>query len=87
MIANGANQTVTSAMSGGNFWLAKAGYIATLPELAVLTSSTRYEAETWIGINKPKAAYRTDQWPVVGPAPWPPVGVSLEAMERELGLR
>jgi hypothetical protein len=74
-------------MSGGNFWLANAGYVASLPELPVLTTETRYDAEAWVGQNKPKAMARTTEWPKVRVGDWPPADVSLEQMERELGLR
>jgi hypothetical protein len=36
----------------GNFWWARAGYLATLP----VPAAPRYEAETWIGLGSPRAA-------------------------------
>lgn len=83
----GVVREVRAPMAGGNFWLAQSGYVATLPELPVLTTETRYDAEAWIGTRKPRVACRTNQWPVVGESPWPSGPVSLEEMERELGLR
>ena len=47
----------------GNFWWANAAYIATLPELPVLTAETRFEAEAWIGRGGPRAKWISQEWP------------------------
>lgn len=48
---------------GGNFWWARADYLATLPLLPTLTAATRYRAEHWIGRGKPKVKDLSPGWP------------------------
>ncbi len=51
---------LTSPMYGGNFWWATAGYLAGLPEPG---SSSRWDAESWIGLRSPHAADLLPGWP------------------------
>jgi hypothetical protein len=58
---------VRSAYFGGNFWWAKASFLATLPELPVTASCREdfYLAETWIGRGpqRPKVHDHGAHWP------------------------
>lgn len=49
-----------SGFFGGNFWMARCDYLATLPECP---ADPRWEAETWIGINKPRVVDLLPGWP------------------------
>jgi hypothetical protein len=76
------------AHASGNFWWARAGYLAGLPALNTLDSDTRWNAEFWIGTGNPTvvAPHKQVGTPIVDMAmKWPPP--SLEDKERELGLR
>lgn len=57
--------TIGSPFFGGNYWFAKASYIATLPPLPEPTWANRYEAETWIGKGpkRPKVVDWCPGWP------------------------
>lgn len=46
----------------GNFWWARADYLATLPELPELTEENRGDAETWVGSNNPRAKWMIHDW-------------------------
>lgn len=48
---------------GGNFWWAKAGYLARLPEIS---NETRHNAEDWIGLNDPHVFDLKPGWPTFG---------------------
>lgn len=52
---------------GGNFWWAKASFLATLPKLDP-NGPSRYHAEVWIGTGKRKIAVRpyANHWPMTG---------------------
>jgi hypothetical protein len=55
---------VVSPYYAGNFWWARASYLATLPELPRLTEDARYEAEAWVGRGEPRARWMSQEWPV-----------------------
>jgi hypothetical protein len=46
-----AQQKNKGLFFGGNYWWAKSEYLAGLPSLGM---ETRFEAEDWIGLNRPK---------------------------------
>jgi hypothetical protein len=46
---------------GGNFWWASAGYLAKLPPVR---NSSRYDAESWIGLGNPRVLDLAPGWPV-----------------------
>lgn len=46
-----AHQENKGLFFGGNFWWAKSEYLASLPPLEM---DTRFRAEDWIGLNRPK---------------------------------
>jgi hypothetical protein len=46
---------------GGNYWMAKASYLRTLPKL--IPSEDRFDAERWIGTNRPNVINMIDGWP------------------------
>lgn len=58
---------------GGNFWWARAGYIATLPDPDTVepvqrpapfdVDGDRHTAERWIGLNRPEVTDRHPVWP------------------------
>lgn len=54
---------VSSPYYAGNFWWARASFLASLPELPELTEDTRFEAEAWIGRGNPKAKWMSREWP------------------------
>lgn len=57
---------IKTSFFGGNFWWAKAAYIAKLPELPELSLKTRHAAEGWIGKSNPRMkAVGYEGWPVV----------------------
>lgn len=45
---------VTRPYFAGNFWWARADYVARLPELPVLTVMSRHEAEKWVASGNPR---------------------------------
>lgn len=45
---------------GGNYWMAKCGYLAGLPLVA---ENDRWDAEAWIGLNHPKIYDLFEGWP------------------------
>ena len=47
----------------GNFWWARAGYIAELPSVS---DESRYDAEGWIGLGNPDVHDLRPGWPTVG---------------------
>lgn len=53
-------ENVPSPFYGGNFWWARAGYIATLPPPA---GAARHDAELWIGLGSPRAYDLLPGWP------------------------
>lgn len=55
-----------SGFFGGNFWIATCDYLRTLPECE---AEPRWKAESWIGINSPRAADLLPGWP--DDARWP----------------
>jgi hypothetical protein len=89
LAGNGDRKLISSPIPGGNFWWARAGYIAKLEPLVALTTETRYDAETWVGRQKPVVGASVFTWPAVTNIPWPPQSgeLTLEQMEQELGLR
>ncbi len=54
---------VTLPYYPGNFWWARADYLATLPELPVFTDEDRAKAEEWLGMGLPRAKYMSQEWP------------------------
>ena len=53
---------VRSPFYGGNFWWASAAYLRQLPPPG---TSSRFEAEGWIGLGSPKAADLLPGWPTI----------------------
>lgn len=55
----------TKPFFGGNFWAAKASYLATLAPLPPPEFVYRYEAESWIGSgpNRPRVKNYVEGWP------------------------
>ena len=53
-------------MFGGNFWMATCEYIRSLPPVG---TGSRHEAESWIGLNSPRALDLLPGWP--GAVPFP----------------
>lgn len=51
---------VKSPFFGGNYWLARSNYLRTLPEVS---HRTRHDAESWIGLNRPKVHDLLPGWP------------------------
>lgn len=51
---------VTSPFFGGNFWWARASYLAGLPPLE---SDNRHDAEIWIGLGAPRVHDLMPGWP------------------------
>lgn len=62
LIATEANGGSTTPYFGGNFWWATAKYLASLPPPGILT---RWAAERWIGLNRPRAADMHPGWPSI----------------------
>lgn len=70
--------TILTPIFGGNFWWARAGYLAKLPPVDV---SMRHGAEAWIGEGNPRATVvcpNWDQWPIYGSWPVPVSSWELE---------
>jgi hypothetical protein len=75
---------------GGNFWWARADYLARLPELPRLTKFTREQAEMWLGSGNPKVRALTQGYealPLPGIRALPEdlmhvVGITAEEAER-----
>jgi hypothetical protein len=57
--ASQANGGSTTPYFGGNFWWARAGYLARLPE----PGGTRWDAERWIGLGSPAVRDLRPGWP------------------------
>lgn len=55
-----AGKFVTTPFFGGNFWMARASYLRTLPPPA---SEHRHQAEEWIGLGDPKVHDLLPGWP------------------------
>ena len=53
-------------MFGGNFWMATAEYVRSLPPVS---NETRWHAESWIGLNHPRVLDLFPGWP--GSVPFP----------------
>lgn len=51
---------VTTPFYGGNFWWARASYIA---RLAPCSDADRHAAEAWVGLGSPRAADLAPGWP------------------------
>jgi hypothetical protein len=54
---------VTTPYYPGNFWWARADYLATLPELPALSEISRGRAEEWLGRGNPRAKWMSQEWP------------------------
>jgi hypothetical protein len=54
---------VVDPFFGGNFWWARADYLAVLPDLSVLAEETRFEAEGWVGKSNPRVKDLSPGWP------------------------
>lgn len=57
-----APEAIPSPFYAGNFWWARASYLAGLPELPELTEGTRQEAELWVGRGGPRARWMSRDW-------------------------
>lgn len=55
-----SDRNITSPFFGGNFWWATAAYLRTLPPVG---TSSRFDAETWIGLGNPKVLDLQPGWP------------------------
>jgi hypothetical protein len=55
-----AGRNVSTPFFGGNFWWATAAYLRTLPPVG---NTSRFDAETWIGLNNPKVLDLQPGWP------------------------
>jgi hypothetical protein len=60
-IATAENGGAVTPYFGGNFWMARADYLAGLPEPD--PGGTRHDAERWIGLGLPKARDLRSGWP------------------------
>lgn len=58
---------VTSPFFGGNFWMARASYLRKLPLLEEedYYYEDRYQAEAWIGLEKPRVRDLLPGWPTL----------------------
>jgi hypothetical protein len=52
---------VTAPHFSGNFWASSAAYLASLPE--PLWKGSRFDAETWIGLSRPRILDLLPGWP------------------------
>ena len=53
---------VSTPFFGGNFWLARTGYLAGLKSLQA-DDTNRYKAESWIGTGSPRVKALSETWP------------------------
>lgn len=61
----------------GNFWWARAGYIATLQPLPVLDSTNRWKAERWLASGKPRVKALSEGFDSI-PVPPAPGATAVE---------
>lgn len=54
---------IVTPIFGGNFWWARAGYLAQLPEPG---DESRFHAEGWVGQANPHIADLNPGWPILG---------------------
>lgn len=55
---------VDASFFAGNFWWARADYLAQLNPISPLELATRYAAESWIGMKNPRVKDLAPGWPV-----------------------
>jgi hypothetical protein len=74
---------ITTPIAAGNFWWARAGYLASLPRVE---TKTRYQSEAWVGLNHPRVLALQTAWPPLAPANFGAFGTSVRTFEESQGV-